>query len=368
MVLSINNVCFIPLRNKNKEIINYTTVDKKYFHHLIKFRFYSHGGYVAFSIKRNNHLLHRYIYKELLKENIDSKIVDHIDNHKLNNTINNLRICTQQENAMNKTKQKNTTSKYYGVSYSSKRKIYIATLTIQDKKLSKTYKNEHHAAHQYNLWIDEYKLKFANKNIIKEENISNFIIHTKIKNKTNDNIDLPEGISFSKNYYRIGRSYNFKTFEEASKKLNELKLILKNKENQDEINRLNTPIKRNIIELFNKKKEKIGECLVDDKYYYILSKLKWYLNPSGYVYNKKLLHRYIYKELLKKNIDNKIIDHINSNKLDNRLCNLRIVTHQENALNCSKQKNTTSKYIGVSFKKKHSYFECCISIINKEFN
>ncbi len=42
------------------------------------------------------------------------------------------------------------------------------------------------------------------------------------------------------------------------------------------------------------------------------------------------------------------IDHINSNGLDNRRCNLRIITDSENAHNRIKKKNTTSQYIGVS--------------------
>lgn len=42
-----------------------------------------------------------------------------------------------------------------------------------------------------------------------------------------------------------------------------------------------------------------------------------------------------------------LIDHINSNKLDNRKCNLRIVTPQQNNMNKKKTKNTSSKYIGV---------------------
>lgn len=42
-------------------------------------------------------------------------------------------------------------------------------------------------------------------------------------------------------------------------------------------------------------------------------------------------------------------DHINRNKLDNRRCNLRAVTKQENARNTTPRKNKTSKFKGVAF-------------------
>ncbi len=43
------------------------------------------------------------------------------------------------------------------------------------------------------------------------------------------------------------------------------------------------------------------------------------------------------------------VDHINLDTLDNRLCNLRIVTHQQNQINQPLQKNNTSGVSGVSF-------------------
>lgn len=43
------------------------------------------------------------------------------------------------------------------------------------------------------------------------------------------------------------------------------------------------------------------------------------------------------------------LDHINRNKLDNRICNLREATQSENSQNQSIRKNKTSKYIGVHF-------------------
>lgn len=43
------------------------------------------------------------------------------------------------------------------------------------------------------------------------------------------------------------------------------------------------------------------------------------------------------------------IDHINRDKLDNRLSNLRLATPSQNAANCDKVKGATSKFMGVSW-------------------
>lgn len=117
------------------------------------------------------------------------------------------------------------------------------------------------------------------------------------------------------------------------------------------------PIKRNeenqcIIELFNKKKEKVSETIVDQDIYYLLnifnmnlSKNKVNINIIDYDNNRKnmFLSRFIM------NYDGEnFIDHINNNPLDNRKSNLRIVTPEQNSMNRKSQKNSSSKYIGVS--------------------
>jgi len=59
--------------------------------------------------------------------------------------------------------------------------------------------------------------------------------------------------------------------------------------------------------------------------------------------------------------DNLVVDHQNTDSLDNRRENLRIVTQAENMLNRKKRKNTTSKFIGVWFAKEKSKWESRIT-------
>ena len=62
------------------------------------------------------------------------------------------------------------------------------------------------------------------------------------------------------------------------------------------------------------------------------------------VYDRIYLHRAILKPPKEM-----VVDHINRNPLDNRRCNLRIVTYQQNSFNHKKTKDTSSKYMGVCF-------------------
>lgn len=60
---------------------------------------------------------------------------------------------------------------------------------------------------------------------------------------------------------------------------------------------------------------------------------------------------------------NKSVDHINGNGLDNRISNLRVVTHAQNLLNRTRlNSNNTSGYRGVSWRKETQTWQMRIQV------
>jgi len=97
-------------------------------------------------------------------------------------------------------------------------------------------------------------------------------------------------------------------------------------------------------------------------------------NFDGYYYNVNLskngkqrtirIHRLVAIAFLENPNEYKCIDHINLNKLDNRVDNLRWVSYSINMFNIDKRKknNCSSKYKGVCFDKRLKKFRAYICI------
>ena len=71
-----------------------------------------------------------------------------------------------------------------------------------------------------------------------------------------------------------------------------------------------------------------------------------------------------YHRMLMNPPNNMCIDHINRRTFDNRLNNLRIVTHKENMRNKSMSNNNTSSIVGVSKRKRKRNTYCWRAFIN----
>jgi hypothetical protein len=365
--LSINETTYkiIPLFNRNKELVAETFVSNEDYERVMKYKWHCSSSllksgnyykYVSTSIKgktlRLSHLI--------LGKPENGMVVDHINNNPLDNRRENLRFATRSQNSQNKTKiiTETSTSKFLGVSFDKKNKIY--TCSAKGKFL-KNYKSEKEAAEMY----DKYVLIVFGK----DAQTNNLIDYDEVKDLKVEDIlpdkkekELPLYICFTNNKYVIQITYNkqkftseYKTLEEAEFQLNiYLQEINKIKEKEEE-DYLKQEITRNeegqaVIYIYNKKKEKIGETIVDDNKWHELRKIRWcFKNDKAYVsgcVNGKTttMHRYLL------NAPSGVpVDHINNNGLDNRLSNLRLVSDSFNSHNRVKQTTASSKYRGVKY-------------------
>jgi len=74
-----------------------------------------------------------------------------------------------------------------------------------------------------------------------------------------------------------------------------------------------------------------------------------------------LVHRFIWECFNGIIPDGKVIDHINNNKEDNRLCNLQLMTQQKN-------RKKTAKYLDYSFVAQNRKNRKCVKATNKDTN
>lgn len=99
----------------------------------------SNNGYVVArnGEKKQLMLLHNFI--------MGSKYIDHRNRNRLDNRKENLRNATSQQNNMNKSIQKNNKSGVVGVFFDNKRQRWIGSLTFNNKKIMKRFKEKNEA-------------------------------------------------------------------------------------------------------------------------------------------------------------------------------------------------------------------------------
>lgn len=111
------------------------------------------------------------------------------------------------------------------------------------------------------------------------------------------------------------------------------------------------------IYLINIKNEVVGKALIDLEDIDKVKDFKWCMHSERngtYTYvttsNKNCKYTKLHRLIMNAS-KNEVVDHINRNQLDNRKCNLRLCSNQENLQNCNISKNNTSKCKGVYWAK-----------------
>lgn len=277
-------------------------------------------------------------------------VVDHIDQNKLNNQRCNLRACTRKQNAQNVSKDtENSSSVFKGVSFDTKRKLFVVRC---DKIYYGGFINELHAAFAYNEAAKKIYGEGALLNDVPKPN--DFIPWTKKRKNTEKdiNLDLPKYIYYNQGRYQIIINHKYiGSNVELSKAMD----LLQAAQTTEQLNKMLIPLKNilrneNNIPIIPLGNDSALSALVDEESYYKCLEHTWSINMHGYAQSTiegktVTMHRFLLST-----DENTVIDHINGNRLDQRLSNLRKVSFSINNANRKKVARIgTSIYVGVSF-------------------
>ncbi|WP_029517983.1 hypothetical protein [Paenibacillus polymyxa] len=112
-------------------------------------------------------------------------VVDHKDNNRLNNQKRNLRICLHKDNMKNRKKTDGLSSKYKGVHWHEKSKMWKVKITADGKHTTHGYyTNETAAANCYNYYALKFHGEFALINDCKFMSKEEWLSFKKEKDKT----------------------------------------------------------------------------------------------------------------------------------------------------------------------------------------
>lgn len=107
----------------------------------------SNRGSVETNTSKTHIKIHRYIMWNILWNNIEWKVIDHINWNTLDNRVNNLRVCSNAQNNLNRTKIYNK-SWFKWVSITANG-YYQANIVFKQKKYTKNFKSKLDAAKWY---------------------------------------------------------------------------------------------------------------------------------------------------------------------------------------------------------------------------
>ena len=105
------------------------------------------GGYIKVSVGGKSYQAHRFVWFYVHGVWPDGQI-DHINGNKIDNRIENLRVCSASENQQNRSKPpRHASSKYLGVSWNDLRLKWRAQLVVNKTKVLDSYFDSEEDAH-----------------------------------------------------------------------------------------------------------------------------------------------------------------------------------------------------------------------------
>jgi len=149
----------------SKDTVYYYIIDKYDLERVSQYTWSYCNGYIKNGKYRM--LLHRFLMNVLNKPEV---MIDHINGNRLDNRKSNLRICTNQENCMNRSKRKNCSSIYKGVIYNKTQNKFIVNITKNGNIMSLgRYKTAEEAGRVYDKYAKIHFGEFAKLNFPDEE-------------------------------------------------------------------------------------------------------------------------------------------------------------------------------------------------------
>lgn len=157
----MDDIVYFVLKGRGKIEGMYAMVSANKWDKVSKYDWYLGKSGYAMCYKLGKMQLHRFIYTHILGESPPTNFfIDHIDRNKLNNTDNNLRLATPQENSFNKS----TKSNKKGVKKISANN-FTANITKDGiRREIKNIPSEKQAAEIYNMMAEELFGSFAAPN------------------------------------------------------------------------------------------------------------------------------------------------------------------------------------------------------------
>lgn len=348
----------VQLRNKDQVVVGVALVSPEDFESVNKHKWWKNEkeGKTAYAqgyIDGRKVMMHHFI----LGKPDDGHVVDHQNHNGLDNQRHNLNFASYSGNAQNTRKKTGTKNTYKGVHVTKEGKF----MAVQSKKYLGTFETEMAAAKQYDKVVAiKYKGLGKTNLPVSPKEIEGLTLDDLIVTKERN--ELPTNVYKLRSKFYAVRIYQGETFkskrvasiDEALVQLENINTTIQGIKDKFLKEHFEKPIERNahnqaIITITNNINEKVGECIVDDEYWHELSLSKWYMSNDyvqGWLDGQDvIMHKYL---IAKSGTEGVVIDHINRNKLDNRMCNLRSVSVAVNNHNKGKLLGCASKYFGVT--------------------